>query len=221
MTLSPVWSWIHRSATTHGHYPFGRLAGVPAPKTSERNCILQQRARSPLRGCFARFAPAGAPKFWCHESGNHSPRLQDARCPHWMPKRTARVEPRHPALCLRDHGSGRSRRAAARRCRSQARHTLPSRGVVSPLPAPVPLALLRPPPFVRPRPPSDSCHTLVTETVPDYPLAGTALMGSISTARLVSFASLLCNSLLRSTALANRSRTVESACTGCNRPAGR
>ena len=75
----------------------------------------------------------------CHESGNHSPRLQEA---------------------------------AAWQCRRQARHPLKSREVVRPLPARVPWALLRPPPFVRPRSPSDSCYTLVTETVPDYPSRG-------------------------------------------------
>ena len=129
-----------------------------------------------------------------------------------------------PAPCLRDRGSRPSRRAAARRCRGQARHRLQSRGVVRPLPAPVPWALLRPPPFVRPRPPRDSCHTLVTETVPDYPSRG--LRRSAQSAEHVWYDLRRCNGFFatrcwRSTALVNRSRTVESACIGCNRPAGR
>jgi hypothetical protein len=137
-----------------------------------------------------------------------------------MPKRTWcveswRVEPRRPAPCLRDHGSDRSRRTAARRCRRQARHPLQSRGVVRLLPAPVPWALLRPPPFVRPIPPSDSCHTLVTETVPDYPSRG--LRRSAQSAGRVWYDLRRCkgvfaNRCWRSTTIVNRSRTVDSAC---------
>ena len=97
---------------------------------------------------------------WCAECW----RVECWRVESW------RVESTRPAPCLRDQGSRPSRQAAARRCRGQAGHRLRSRCVVRPLPAPMPWALLRPPPFVRAGPPSDSCHTLVTEMVPDYPL---------------------------------------------------
>ena len=159
---------------------------------------LPVTARHPVPDCGSSDAVhASAPEQnrWCHEAGNHWPRLQKA--------------------CVRSDVVA-----------FQARHPLgySSVSAVRPLPAPVPWALLRPPPSVRPRSPSDLCHLWSPPRCRITP-RGDCVDGlnqhSTVWYDLRRCSGMFANRCWRSTAQVNRSRTVESAWIGCNRPPGK
>jgi hypothetical protein len=216
MTLSPVWSWIHRSATTPRSSPIWPAGGRSG---AEHVGAVASSVATPRLLC--RFAPAGVPKFWCHESGNHSPRYrmhgERIGCRSGPPALNQGV-PR-PAFETRHHVhraggaamSGSSRAAAAIAGSGDAVACAGTMRAVAPTAVCATQIATR---FMSHSRPRDGAG---------LPLAGTALMGSISSVwyDLRRCNGSFANRCWQSTAQVNRSRTVESASIGCNRPAGK